>query len=176
MRHDLMDTFTFLQETRERAMQAHYIIDFGDVAHGMPWPGTRLKYKWKKLNWRKVKSKFYTHFNIVQFSLCVLPVQIFSSKCIYMEYVCSRSNLQYWYLISSIFNNFLLCFCAGDPLYEFLALHISVFKLDPVLLKLCLRAYGLPLTIPSAIGKVANGDVLTDASSRDYTRPSYRAM
>lgn len=126
-------------------------------------------------NWTEEKSN-HTHFNIVQFSFCVLAVQIFSSKCLYMEYVCSRSNLHYWYLISSIFNNFLLCFCAGDPLYEFLAVHISVFKLDPVLLKLCLRAYGLPLAIPSAIGKVANGGVLTDASSRDYTRPSYRAM
>lgn len=62
--------------------------------------------------------------------------------------------------VDSTFNTFIMC--TGDPLYEFLAMHVSVFKLDPSLLKIALVAYGLPLTIPNV--------------TSNYTRPSYRAM
>nr|XP_024381426.1 F-box protein At1g78280-like isoform X2 [Physcomitrium patens] len=55
----------------------------------------------------------------------------------------------------------------GDPLYEFLAMHVSVFKLEPLLLKIALKSYGLPLSIPNT---TSNG------SNKDFTRTSYRAM
>ena len=66
--------------------------------------------------------------------------------------------------------------CAGDPLYEFLAMHVNVFKLDPFLLKIALVAYGLPLTIPNAASNGSNIQLPETPSDRDYNRPSYRAM
>ncbi|KAG0565056.1 hypothetical protein KC19_8G160000 [Ceratodon purpureus] len=64
----------------------------------------------------------------------------------------------------------------GDPLYEFLAMHVSVFKLDPLLLKIALVAYGLPLTIPNANSNRSSVELPGAPLDRDYTRPSYRAM
>lgn len=66
--------------------------------------------------------------------------------------------------------------CTGDPLYEFLALHVSTFKLDSSLLKIALVAYGLPLTIPNVTSKESAGELSGGPLGRDYTRPSYRAM
>lgn len=66
--------------------------------------------------------------------------------------------------------------CAGDPLYEFLAMHVSVFKLDPLLLKIALVAYGLPLTIPNATSNGSSVELPGAPLDRDYTRLSYRAM
>ena len=58
-----------LQETRMRAMQAHYI-------NWLWWRGSwyaltrgEIDVKMKEIELKKVKSKFYAHFKLVQFSL-----------------------------------------------------------------------------------------------------------
>ena len=62
------------------------------------------------------------------------------------------------------------------PLYEFLAMHVSVFKADPSLLKIALGVHGLPLTISNVILNESSGELPGGPVGRDYTRLSYRAM
>jgi hypothetical protein len=111
---------------------------------------------------RAMQGRYVLDFGDVthgKYAVFILFLRLFTVSCIF------AGNL-YLTIIHYVF------MCAGDPLYEFLAMHVSVFKLDPLLLKVALVAYGLPLTIPNGASAELPGAPL----GRDYTRPSYRAM
>jgi hypothetical protein len=67
--------------------------------------------------------------------------------------------------------------CAGDPLFELLALYVSVFKCDQVLLECFLKSYGVPLSTHHSNGQGLDGTAMCEQlTGRDSTSLSYRAM
>jgi hypothetical protein len=62
-------------------------------------------------------------------------------------------------------------------LFELLALYVSVFKCDQVLLECFLKSYGVPLSTHHSNGQGLDGTAMCEQlTGRDSTSLSYRAM
>jgi hypothetical protein len=62
-------------------------------------------------------------------------------------------------------------------LFELLALYVSVFKCDQVLLECFLKSYGVPLSTHRSNGQGLDGTAICEQlTGRDSTSLSYRAM
>ncbi|CAK9268959.1 unnamed protein product [Sphagnum jensenii] len=107
----------------------------------------------------------WLHMDIMADNIQMVPFSGDNSKA------CSPRMLQASYILD--FGNVV----QGDPLFELLALYVSVFKCDQVLLECFLKSYGVPLSTHHSNGQGLDGTAICEQlTGRDSTSLSYRAM
>ncbi|CAK9871623.1 unnamed protein product [Sphagnum jensenii] len=107
----------------------------------------------------------WLHMDIMADNIQMVPFSGDNSK------TCSPRMLQASYILD--FGNVV----QGDPLFELLALYVSVFKCDQVLLECFLKSYGGPLSTRHSNGQGLDGTAICEQlTGRDSTSLSYRAM